>query len=480
MTTIPSVLITGASTGIGAAYAERFARRGHDLVLVARDMARMEALGARLRQESDVAIDIIQADLTKADELARVETRLRDDARVGILVNNAGANVGGSFIEQATDDVARIVALNTTALLRLASAVAPRLAEAGDGAIINIGSVVGLAPEFGMTVYGATKAFVLFLSQGLSLELAPKGVYVQAVLPAATRTEIRERSGTDINTLPAVMEVDELVDAALVGFDRRELVTIPPLPDAGQWDALQAARQVMIPGFAQVHAAERYSHEHRCQAHDVLDDDAVGLNRDGLAGVGRASEFEKGAESSHPCRLGWRGNFAIQLAKHLGATVATTTSTANVDLVKRLGADVVIDYKKERLREDPVRLRRRPEQPGRRHASKIPECAEARWQADLDLRSAGPRFSQRTRTELALAAGLAPFELQHRRKAKGRGVSYSFLFMRANGAQLSQITSLIEAGIIRPAMDRVFPSKRPMKLWLTSKRDAQKARSSSS
>ena len=104
--------------------------------------------------------------------------------------------------------------------------------QAGEGAIVNIGSVVGLAPEFGMSVYGATKAFVLFLSQGLSLELAPKGVYVQAVLPAATRTEIWERAGIDINTLPEVMEVGELVDAALVGFDRRELVTIPPLQDA--------------------------------------------------------------------------------------------------------------------------------------------------------------------------------------------------------------------------------------------------------
>jgi short-subunit dehydrogenase len=258
MAAIPSVLITGASTGIGAAYAERFARRGHDLVLVARDRARMEALAARLRQENGVAIDIIQADLTQPAELATVEGRLRDDARIGILVNNAGASVGGSFIDQATDDVARLVALNTTALLRLASAVAPRLAAAGNGTIINIGSVVGLAPEFGLTVYGATKAFVLFLSQGLSLDLAPKGVYVQAVLPAATRTEIWERSGADINTLPALMEVDELVDAAFVGFDRREPVTIPPLHDAGQWDAYQAARLAMLPGFAQVQAAERY------------------------------------------------------------------------------------------------------------------------------------------------------------------------------------------------------------------------------
>lgn len=258
MATLPSVLITGASTGIGATYAERFARRGHDLVLVARDSARMEALAARLRQESGVTIDIVQADLTKADELATVETRLRDDARIGILVNNAGTAIGGRFIEQRTDELARLVALNTTALLRLASAIAPRLAKAGDGAIVNIGSVVGLAPEFGMTVYGATKAFVLFLSQGLSLELAPKGVYVQAVLPATTRTEIWEHVGADVNTLSNVMEVGDLVDAALVGFDRREPVTIPPLPDARQWDALEATRQAMLPNFGNAHPAERY------------------------------------------------------------------------------------------------------------------------------------------------------------------------------------------------------------------------------
>ncbi|WP_091918130.1 SDR family oxidoreductase [Mesorhizobium sp. YR577] len=258
MATIPSVLITGASTGIGATYAERFARRGHDLVLVARDKGRMETLAARLRNESGVAIDIIQADLTQPAELATVETRLRDDARIGILVNNAGTAIGGSFIEQSTDNVARLVALNTTALLRLASAIAPRLAKAGEGAIVNIGSVVGLAPEFGMTVYGATKAFVLFLSQGLSLELGPKGVYVQAVLPATTRTEIWERAGADVNTLSNVMEVEDLVDAALVGFDRREPVTIPPLPDAGQWEALQAARQAMLPNYGNQHPAERY------------------------------------------------------------------------------------------------------------------------------------------------------------------------------------------------------------------------------
>lgn len=258
MSTSNTVLITGASTGIGAAYAERFAARGHDLVLVARDIARLEALAARLREHHAVSVDILPADLTQSADLAAVEARLRDDASIGTLVNNAGAAQSGSFIEQSTESVAQLVALNTTALVRLASAIAPRLAAAGNGAIINIGSVVGLAPEFGMTVYGATKAFVLFLSQGMSLELAPKGVYVQAVLPAATRTEIWERAGIDINTLTDVMEVGDLVDAALVGFDRREPVTIPPLQDGARWDALQAARQGLLAQIKQSQVAERY------------------------------------------------------------------------------------------------------------------------------------------------------------------------------------------------------------------------------
>lgn len=258
MTVNSSVLITGASSGIGAIYAERFARRGHDLVLVARDKARLEILAARLREENSVAVDVLQADLTQSNDLAAVEARLRDDSRIGVLINNAGMAQSGRFLEQTADGIDRLITLNTTALTRLASAIAPRLAQAGEGAIVNIGSVVGLAPELGMSIYGATKAFVLFLSQGLHLELSPKGVYVQAVLPAATRTEIWGRAGIDLNTLPEMMEVDELVDAALVGFDRRELVTIPPLHVAERWDSLDAARQGLLSDLRQAHAAERY------------------------------------------------------------------------------------------------------------------------------------------------------------------------------------------------------------------------------
>ncbi|MEN4937109.1 MULTISPECIES: SDR family oxidoreductase [unclassified Stenotrophomonas] len=258
MSLLPAVLITGASSGIGTVYAERFARRGHDLVLVARDTARLDALAVRLRHDTGVAIDVLPADLTLRSDLATVEARLREDARIGILINNAGIAQSGGFTEQSADSIEQLITLNTLALTRLAAAVAPRLANAGEGAIINIGSVVGLAPEFGMSVYGATKAFVLFLSQGLSLELTPKGVYVQAVLPATTRTEIWQRAGIDINTLPEVMDVGELVDAALVGFDRRETVTIPPLHVAERWDTLDASRQGLLSDIRQAQAAERY------------------------------------------------------------------------------------------------------------------------------------------------------------------------------------------------------------------------------
>lgn len=253
-----SVLITGASSGIGAVYAERFASRGHDLVLVARDNAKLEILAERLRQEKGISVDVLPADLTQAADLARVEARLREDTRIGILINNAGIAQSGSFTEQTPDSIESLIALNVTALTRLASAVTPRFVEAGEGAVVNISSIVGLAPEFAMSVYGATKAFVLFLSQGLNIELSSKGIYIQAVLPAGTYTEIWDRAGIDINTLPKMMEVGELVDAALVGFDRRELVTIPPLHNAARWDALDTSRQALLSDIKQDEAAERY------------------------------------------------------------------------------------------------------------------------------------------------------------------------------------------------------------------------------
>ncbi|RDK08383.1 SDR family NAD(P)-dependent oxidoreductase [Cupriavidus lacunae] len=254
----PMVLITGASTGIGSVYADRFARRGHPIVMVSRDIVRMQTLAARLRAETGVDIEILKADLNESEDIAKVETRLRDDSDIGVLVSNAGTALPGTFIDQSSNDVTRLIGLNVTALTRLASAVAPRLARAGKGAIVNIASVAGLAPELGMAVYGATKAFVIFLSQGLHLELGPKGVYVQAVLPSATRTEIWQHAERDVNEIQGVMEVEELVDAALAGFDQRETVTIPPLQEVAQWQLYEAVRLAMVPNFSQAHPATRY------------------------------------------------------------------------------------------------------------------------------------------------------------------------------------------------------------------------------
>ncbi|CAN5216004.1 SDR family oxidoreductase [soil metagenome] len=259
--TLPgAALITGASTGIGATYADRLARRGHDLILVARDTGRLGALAARLRGETGVKVDIITADLTNKADLAIVEARLADDASIDILINNAGVALSGAFVEQ---DVARIdamIQLNIVSLTRLAHAAAKAFAVRDRGAIVNISSVVGLAPELQMAVYGATKAYVTYFTQTLRLQLSPK-IHLQAVLPGATRTEIWDRSGSggaesvDPNML---MEVDDLVNAALAGFDQGELITIPSLPDPADFAAYDGARAKLLPNLSRNSPADRY------------------------------------------------------------------------------------------------------------------------------------------------------------------------------------------------------------------------------
>jgi short-subunit dehydrogenase len=256
---LPTVLITGASAGIGATYADRFARRGHDLVLVARDKLRLDSLAARLHADYGVAVDILPADLTDAADLAHVETRLREDARIGILVNNAGAVTGGGFSNPDLDAQENLIRLNVTSVVRLAGTVIPRFLAEGGGSIINLSSVLALAPELIPGIYSATKSFVLTFSQSLNLELGARGIYVQAVLPSGTRTEIWARSGASNVDTSWMMDVGELVDAALVGFDRKETVTIPPLPDEAQWTAFALARSAMVPNFRQPHPAARYT-----------------------------------------------------------------------------------------------------------------------------------------------------------------------------------------------------------------------------
>jgi hypothetical protein len=255
-----AALITGASSGIGAVYADRLARRGHDLILAARDEARLNELATRLRAETGVKVDVVRADLTDRDDVRKLERRLREDAAIELLVNNAGAAYASPFAAADPDALDNLIQLNVTAVTRLANAAAAAFARRGSGAIINLGSVVGLNPTFKSTVYGATKAFVLYLTQSMADELAGSGVKLQAVLPSATRTEIWDRSGRGIENVPAeiLMDVDELVDAALIGFDQGEPVTIPTLPDVADWQALEAARERLQPGLSAAHPAARY------------------------------------------------------------------------------------------------------------------------------------------------------------------------------------------------------------------------------
>ena len=200
------------------------------------------------------------ADLGKRDDLARVEQILRSDASITMLVNNAGIGGVGPLLESDVDRMEETITLNVTALTRLTYAAAPGFVARGNGAIINIGSVLGIASEQLNGVYGATKAYVLAFTRSLRAELGTKGVRVQAVLPGATATEFWGQAGVPLENLPKeiVMSAGDLVDAALIGFDRGEFATLPALPDAADWDAYEAAREKLLPNLSSATLAARY------------------------------------------------------------------------------------------------------------------------------------------------------------------------------------------------------------------------------
>lgn len=255
-----TALITGASSGIGATYADRLARRGYDLILVARDKDRLAASAKKLTAETGVKVEVLPADLNKKSELSRVEKRLAEDASITLFVNNAGI-VGPTQTTGADlDALEDVIALNVVATTRLATAAATAFAKRNKGGIVNLSSAVAFIHERFGSAYGASKAYLLHFSQSLAHELKDKGVQVQAVLPGITRTEIFDRAGIDPSVLDpnTVMDVGELVDAALVGFDKHELVTIPSLPEVADYQAIEAARVRLLPNLSRNHPAERY------------------------------------------------------------------------------------------------------------------------------------------------------------------------------------------------------------------------------
>jgi short-subunit dehydrogenase len=253
-------LITGASSGIGAIYADRLAHRGYDLILVARNRQRLDIVAAQIARKSGRRIEVLAADLTDLAGVAKVEEVLRSNSQIAMLVNNAGIGATAPLLGSDVGKMSRMIALNVDVPMRLTYAAAPAFVLRGAGTIINIASVVAVAPELLNGVYGGTKAFMLAFSQSLKHELTDKGVRIQVVLPGATATDFWGLAGTPVEDLPSevVMPAGEMVDAALAGLDQGEFATLPSLPDPADWSAYESARQALLPNISRSSAAYRY------------------------------------------------------------------------------------------------------------------------------------------------------------------------------------------------------------------------------
>ncbi|MDF3150575.1 SDR family oxidoreductase [Mesorhizobium sp. XAP10] len=254
-----TAVVTGASSGIGAVYADRLAGQGYDLVLVARRADRLEELAGKLRQTYSRKVGVISADLANDDDVRRVEQAVTADESITLLVNNAG--IGGQAVVATADvDAAeRMIKVNTIALTRLTRAVLPGLLARNRGGIVNIASVLAFDTAFG-GIYSGTKAYVVNFTEALHREVEGTNVKVQVVLPGATRTDFWELAGTDIANVPKeiIMTADDMVDAALVGLAKGEAVTVPALADAAKLDTFLGARQAFYGSLHADKPAARY------------------------------------------------------------------------------------------------------------------------------------------------------------------------------------------------------------------------------
>lgn len=242
--TRPVALITGPTSGLGEGYARRFARDGHDLVLVARDVDRLVALAAALRAGHGVDVEVLAADLADAADRDRVAGRLA--AGVQVLVNNAGLGTSGEFWTADPALLHRQLDVNVTAVMDLTRAALPPMLAAGTGTVINIASVAGLLPGRGST-YSASKAWVVFFSEGLANGLAGTGVGMHVVCPGFVRTEFHQRAGIEMSTLPKVLwlSVDDVVDESLADIAKGRVVSIPGM----QYKALAAGGRLIPRGL---------------------------------------------------------------------------------------------------------------------------------------------------------------------------------------------------------------------------------------
>lgn len=254
----PKALVTCTSCAVGLTYADRLARRGYDLLLLASAGDRPSSLARTLRAENGVEVNVMVGDISTNRYLDEVDALLNKGAGFDVVLNSLGLQPGKSLAEERPTELDRQIAMNIRAYARICAASSRSMARRRRGAIINVTSAIGLAPELVAGANGASKAFVMALTRSMQNELSPHGVYVQLVLAAATRTDVWSPPNCELETLPGMMTVADLVDAALVGFDRSEAVTIPSLADTRRLKSFDRARTQLLDDLVNSEPARRY------------------------------------------------------------------------------------------------------------------------------------------------------------------------------------------------------------------------------
>jgi short-subunit dehydrogenase len=254
-------IVTGASSGIGAAYAEQLAERGFRLVLVARRKDRLKLLAGKILSEYGIESEIVSADLTNKADLALLEEDIARRSDLSLLVNNAGSGAMGLTAEFDADRIEGLIQLNVVALARLSHAALVRFRARGSGSLINIGSIVSYGPSPIAATYTATKAFVSNFTRSLQMEYRDSGIAIQLVQPGPVKSEFFEASqAPSVFSEADFMTPEQLVRAALLGFDRKETVTTPSLADLSRWEQLEKARKEFLAGATSGLLALRYSY----------------------------------------------------------------------------------------------------------------------------------------------------------------------------------------------------------------------------
>jgi short-subunit dehydrogenase len=255
-----TAVITGASSGIGKVYADRLAKRGYNLLLIARRGDRLKELAQQLGNDQRVSAETLVADLGNPADVKKVADAIATDSRITMLVNNAGTSTMGPSIKVPLTEIDRQLDVNARALTHLSLAVLSGFKERDRGTIINIGSVLSFYALPFTTTYSGTKGHVMLFTFGLQHEVAGTNVFVQLVLPATTATEIWDVAGVGLKSLnPAtIMTAENCVDAALAGLDRRETVTLPSVEDPKLWAAFDDARVKLFAASQTGKPASRY------------------------------------------------------------------------------------------------------------------------------------------------------------------------------------------------------------------------------